>query len=167
MKRWLLKTEPQDYSYTELEWEGRGTWDGVRNPQALAYLKQAKPGDAAFIYHTGKEKAIVGIATITSKPYPDPKSSDPGLPAVDLTPSRRLPRPITLAEIKESPGFAEWELVRLPRLSVMPVTREHWNRILKMSEHDQVTAPTLLTGQPAEPVDQAPPPPPARRTRRV
>ena len=104
-------------------------WDGVKNPQALKNLSQVQKGDRLFIYHTGDEKAVVGIATALSGAYPDPKKTDPKLLVIDIAPVAPLPRPVTLAEIKASPKFAGWELVRLPRLSVMPVSAEHWTEI--------------------------------------
>lgn len=129
MARWLLKTEPEEYSYDDLVAEGRGRWDGVRNPTALRHLRAMRPGDVALIYHTGKEKAIVGVAEVVSEPYPDPNAGDEGLVAVDVRARARLPRPISLTEIKADPAFADWELVRISRLSVMPVRDEHWTRL--------------------------------------
>src|SRR5882724_2391563 len=95
---WLLKTEPSTYSFTDLEREKRAVWDGVSNALALKHLRSMRRGDLTFIYHTGNEKQIVGIAEVTSNPYPDPKENDPKLVVVDLAPRGRLPRPVTLAE---------------------------------------------------------------------
>jgi len=127
--KWLLKTEPSTYSYEDLEREKRTVWDGVSNPVALKNLRAMNVGDEAFIYHTGDEKRIVGIARVLKAAYPDPKQKDPSLVVVDLEPVGRLTRPVTLAEVKADRRFAEWELARLPRLSVMPVSEEHWTRI--------------------------------------
>lgn len=127
---WLLKTEPDAYSYDDLEGEGRTVWDGVRSPVAQKHMRAVEAGDQAFIYHTGKERAIVGIARIESSAYKDPHSD---LVVFDISSRDRLPRPVTLAEIKASGEYDEWELVRLPRLSVMPVSRRIWSNILRTS----------------------------------
>ena len=127
MAYWLMKTEPLEYGYHHLEQAGRDVWDGVKNFAALKNLKSMRSGDLAFVYHTGKEKSMVGVAEIISQPYPDPK--DNHLYLVDLRPLYCLHRPVSLAEIKQDPAFSGWELVRLPRLSVMPVLPEHWSRI--------------------------------------
>ena len=121
---WLLKTEPSSYSYPDLERDRKTTWDGVSNPVALRNLRAMKQGDECFIYHTGDEKRIVGIAKVAKEAYPDPKATDPKLVVIDLTPVRALKRPVTLAEIKADKRFAGWELVRQPRLSVMPVSAD-------------------------------------------
>ena len=128
---WLLKTEPSSYAYDDLERDKRATWDGVKNPVALRNLRAMKEGDAALIYHTGDEKAVVGTALVVRAAYPDPKSKDPRSVVVDLTPAGRLPRPITLAEIKQLPAFADSPLVRQGRLSVVPLTKEQWNALTK------------------------------------
>jgi predicted RNA-binding protein with PUA-like domain len=128
---WLLKTEPSTYAYDDLEKDKRATWDGVKNPVALRNLRAMKEGDAALIYHTGDEKAVVGTARVARAAYPDPKSKDPRLVVVDLTPGGRLSRPITLAEIKQLPAFADSPLLRQGRLSVVPLTKEQWNAITK------------------------------------
>jgi len=130
---WLLKTEPSTYSFADLEREKRAVWDGVANALALKHLRSMKRGDLAFIYHTGDERQIVGIAEVTSDPYPDPKEDDPKLAVVDLKPRERLPRPVTLAEIKATPSFQDFELVRMGRLSVMPVSNSRWQELRKMA----------------------------------
>jgi predicted RNA-binding protein with PUA-like domain len=132
--RWLLKTEPSAYSFADLQRDQRTVWDGVKNPMALQNLSQVKEGDRLFIYHTGDEKAVVGVATALSAAYPDPKQKNPKLLVVDLAPLAPLPRPVTLAAIKASPKFGGWELVRLPRLSVMPVSAEHWAEIERLAK---------------------------------
>ncbi len=133
MTNWLLKTEPNDYSYADLERDGATCWDGVKNNMALKNIRQVRKGDSAFIYHTGKEKAVIGIARITSDPYQDPKSDDPKLQVFDLAPERSLPRGVTLKEVKADPEFADFALVRLSRLSVMEVSPAFWKRIVKMA----------------------------------
>ena len=134
MNRWLLKTEPSTYSFADLVREQCTTWEGVSNPVALNNLRAMRNGDQAFIYHTGAEKAIVGIARIVSNPYPDPKLQDPKRAVVDIAPVRGLRSPVTLASVKRDERFAGFALVRLPRLSVMPVTPEQWKLLLGESE---------------------------------
>ena len=129
MAYWLLKTEPSTYSWSDLVKAKRAVWDGVKNPTALRNLRDMKAGDLAFIYHTGDEKAIVGIAKVVKAAYPDPKAGDESLVVVDLEPVKPLKSPITLASIKADKQYAAWALVRIPRLSVMPVTPEHWKAL--------------------------------------
>jgi len=124
---WLLKTEPSTYSYADLEREGRAVWDGVTNPVALKNLRAMAAGDAAFIYHTGDEKAVVGTARVARAAYADPKN--PRLVVVDLEATGPLKTPVTLAEIKSMPVFAESPLVRQGRLSVVPLTAAQWKGI--------------------------------------
>jgi predicted RNA-binding protein with PUA-like domain len=132
MAHWLLKTEPATYSYADLERDGHAVWDGVSNALALKHLRAMRKGDAVLIYHTGDEKAIVGLAVVASLPYPDPKApGQANLVVVDLKPQRRLASAVTLASVKADPAFAGFDLVRLPRLSVMPVPPELWRRLLK------------------------------------
>jgi predicted RNA-binding protein with PUA-like domain len=123
---WLLKTEPSEYSYDDLEEAGRATWDGVTNPVALRNLRLVKEGDRAMVYHTGDEKAAVGVARVTRAAYPDPKARDPRRVVVDLEPVARLPKPVSLARIKALPVFAESPLVRQGRLSVVPLSAAQW-----------------------------------------
>ena len=130
---WLLKTEPEHYSYADLERDGATVWDGVSNNAALLHIRNIRPGDRALIYHTGDERQAVGLAEITSGPYPDPRLDDPKLVVVDLRPAGRLPRPVTLAAIKADPAFAEFALVRQGRLSVVPVPAELWERLMAMA----------------------------------
>lgn len=119
---WLLKTEPSAYSFADLERDGRAVWDGVTNPAALKNLRAMKAGERAFVYHTGDEKAVVGIAEVTKAAYPDPKAKNPRLVVVELRPVARLFRAITLAEIKALPLFVDSPLVKQGRLSVVPLT---------------------------------------------
>ncbi len=135
MAYWLMKTEPGEYSYFDLEQAGQDVWDGVKNFAALKNIRSMKPGDLAFIYHTGREKSITGVASVASEPYPDPRQK--GLYLVDLTASYRLNQPVPLAQIKHDPAFSNWELVRLPRLSVMPVPAEFWSKIHLMAGSSQ------------------------------
>ena len=130
---WLLKTEPDHYSYADLERDGTTIWDGVANNTALMHIRSMQPGDLALIYHTGDQRQAVGLAEITSPPYPDPRAGDPKLVVVDLRPLRRLPQPVTLAAVKADPAFADFALVRQGRLSVVPVTPEQWRKLLGMA----------------------------------
>jgi predicted RNA-binding protein with PUA-like domain len=131
-KYWLLKTEPGDYSYDDLVEEGRAVWDGVRNPVAQKHMRAVEPSDEVLVYHTGKERAVVGIARVETPAYPDP-AGKADLVVFEISALESLQRPVTLAEIKASREFDDWELVRLPRLSVMPVPKQAWSRIIKMS----------------------------------
>jgi predicted RNA-binding protein with PUA-like domain len=131
--RWLFKTEPSAYSFAELSADKRTTWDGVKNPLALKHLASVRKGDQVLVYHTGDEKAVVGVARAVSDSYPDPKNKDPKLLVVDLEPVKALPSPVSLAAIKASGKFAGFDLVRLPRLSVMPVSAEQAEEIQRMS----------------------------------
>lgn len=130
MSYWLFKTEPSCYSYDELEKDKKTCWDGVSNNLALKYLRQVKKGDLALIYHTGDVKSAIGIAEVTSDPYVDPKENDAKLAVVDLKPKKRLKKAVSLAEIKANPAFADFLLVKMSRLSVMPVTDKQWKMIV-------------------------------------
>lgn len=129
MSYWLLKTEPSDYSYADLERDGRTVWDGVANNAALKHMRAIREGDEALIYHTGKERRAVGVARVVSDPYPDPQSDDERLVVFDIEPRRELATPAPLAEIKQDPDFAAFDLVRIPRLSVMPVPPKLWRKL--------------------------------------
>jgi predicted RNA-binding protein with PUA-like domain len=133
MAQWLVKEEPEHYSYDQLVKERKTVWAGVKNPLAQKHLRSIKRGDRVFYYHTGKEKAIVAIATAASDAYPDPKDMTNKSFVVDVAPVKKLARPVTLAEIKADRAFAAFPLVRMSRLSVMPVTDDEWERIEKMS----------------------------------
>jgi predicted RNA-binding protein with PUA-like domain len=126
MNYWLLKTDPEAYSYTDLEKEKKTVWDRVSNPLALKYLRQIKKGDLAVIYHTGKEKAVVGVAQAVGNPFADPKHKNEKLVVLEVKPKHRLTFPVTLAEIKSCKYMSDFLLVRMPRLSVMPVTHKQW-----------------------------------------
>ena len=129
----LFKEEPTHYSFEDLVRDGKTSWTGVRNPVAQKHLRSVRKGDRIFFYHTGSEKAVVGIARASGDAYPDP--SDPGgkLYAVDVVPVKKLRRPVTLAEVKAKPVFEDFPLVRISRLSVMPVTDKEWAEIEKMA----------------------------------
>jgi predicted RNA-binding protein with PUA-like domain len=126
---WLLKTEPSAYSYSDLEKQGRAVWDGVKNPVALRNLRAMKRGERAIVYHTGDEKAAVGVAEVVREAYPDPNAKDARLVVVELLPKARLARPVTLAEIKAMPVFKDSPLVRQGRLSVVPLTAAQWKAL--------------------------------------
>jgi predicted RNA-binding protein with PUA-like domain len=132
MAYWLFKQEPSTYNYQQLEKDGKTAWDGVANNLALKHLRAAKKGDRALFYHTGDERQAVGTMEIISDPYPDPK--DKSLTIVDVRPAGRLAKPVTLEQIKADPAFAGWELVRISRLSVMPVPEKLWGMIIKMGK---------------------------------
>jgi predicted RNA-binding protein with PUA-like domain len=134
MALWLLKTEPSTYSYDDLVADKKATWDGVANNTALIHIRAMKKGDLAIIYHTGAEKAAVGIATVTSDAYADPKENDPKLAVVDLKPLKKLAKPLPLAVIKADPVFAGWDFLRIGRLSVVPVPEKMWKRIEQLSK---------------------------------
>lgn len=134
MSYWLAKTEPETYSYADLQQLGRDRWNGVKNFTALKHINSMKPNDLIFIYHTGKEKSIVAVAQVVSLPYPDPDETDDRFVVVDVEPRYTLERPVSLKEVKATAAFQQWELVRQSRLSVMPVTQEHWNLIHEMAK---------------------------------
>ncbi len=130
MAHWLMKSEPGSYSWQQLVSDQATEWDGVRNPTARLHLKAMKQGDEAFFYHSGAQRAVVGIMRITREAHPDPK--DPNWVSVAVEPVGPL-SPVTLKEIKAEPSLAKMELVRLSRLSVSPVRDEEWTQILKMA----------------------------------
>jgi predicted RNA-binding protein with PUA-like domain len=130
---WLLKTEPDNYSYADLERDGSTVWDGVKNNAALMHMRTMQPGDLALIYHTGDERQAIGLAEVTSAAYPDPTLADPKLVVVDIRPLRRLAKPVTLAAVKAIPEFATYALVREGRLSVVPTSDVQWARLLELA----------------------------------
>ncbi len=130
---WLFKEEPSNYSYDSLVRDGKTSWTGVRNPLAQKHLRAVAKGDRIFFYHTGGEKAVVGIAKAAAAAYPDPADKTGKLYAVDVLPVRKLDHPVTLAAVKADTSFASFALTRVPRLSVMPVTDDEWDRIVAMS----------------------------------
>jgi predicted RNA-binding protein with PUA-like domain len=130
---WLIKEEPTHYSFDDLLRDGRTVWSGVRNPVAQKHLQSMKKGDLIFFYHTGDEKAVVGIAKAGGEPYPDPADKAGKFHAIDVVPVKKLKSPVTLAAVKADKAFASFPLVRISRLSVMPVTDDEWKRIEKMA----------------------------------
>jgi predicted RNA-binding protein with PUA-like domain len=127
---WLLKEEPTHYSFDDLMREGRTAWSGVHNPLARQHLRASRRGDSAFYYHTGKERAIVGVVRVDSAPRPDPQDTRGGW-SVDVRPVRSLRRPIPLAELREDARLRDLELLRIPRLSVVRISPEQWTQILR------------------------------------
>ena len=136
MNYWLVKTEPGSYSYDDMERDGTAVWDGVKNPVAIRNLRAMHPGDQVLVSHTGDEKAVVGWATVVSAPYEDPKAKDQSLFAVDLKAHRRLPTPVTLAQIKGDRTFADLPIVKQGRLSVSPVTAPQWKKVMQLAGAD-------------------------------
>ena len=132
-RHWVLKTEPSEYGFADLVRDRRTRWEGVSNPVALKHLRSMLEGDDALIYHTGNEKSLIGLARIASTPYADPSRDDPRLVVVDIEAGRALPRRVSLAEIKADPAFKDLGLVRLSRLSVVPVEPDQWKRLLRMA----------------------------------
>jgi predicted RNA-binding protein with PUA-like domain len=132
MRRWLVKTEPDDYSAADLEADGRGGWDGVKNALAQQHLRSMRVGDEVFVYHTGKEKAIVAVATVVRAAYPDPSDDARQRRMVDLAFEAWLVTPVPLKDIKADDSFEEFDLVRISRLSVMPVKADVWRRLERM-----------------------------------
>jgi predicted RNA-binding protein with PUA-like domain len=130
---WLVKEEPTHYSFDDLVRDGRTSWTGVRNALAQKHLRSIAKGDRIFFYHTGDEKAVVGIARAAGNAYPDPADEAGKLYAVDVEPVKKLKTPVTLAAIKADKAFASFPLVRMPRLSVMPVSEAEWKRIESMA----------------------------------
>jgi predicted RNA-binding protein with PUA-like domain len=128
---WLFKEEPTHYSFADLESDGGTVWNGIANPTALQNLRKVKRGDRVFYYHTGKEKAVVGEMRATSDARTI--SDDPKSVEVEVTAVKKLARPVTLAEIKKDPALSSWELVRISRLSIVPVTEVQWQRVEELS----------------------------------
>jgi predicted RNA-binding protein with PUA-like domain len=130
---WLFKEEPGHYSYADLQRDGTTVWEGVTNNLALQNLRKVRKGDRVLYYHTGKEKAVVGVMRVEQDPRPDPKDRSGKSVIVEVRAVRRLPAPVSLATIKEDPLLGDWDLVRLPRLSVLPVSAVQWERIEELS----------------------------------
>jgi predicted RNA-binding protein with PUA-like domain len=134
MANWLFKEEPGTYSFADLERDGSTTWSGVTNALAQKHLRTMKKGDKVFFYHTGNEKAVIGIMEVTADPTPDPEDETGKRVVVTVKPLKKLKSPVTLAAIKADQAFAEWELVRISRLSVMPVPAAIWKKITAMGD---------------------------------
>src|SRR5688500_105736 len=133
MAYWLLKTEPDCYSWDDLARDKKTTWDGVTNALALKHIRTMKKGDLALIYHTGGERQAIGVAEVTQAPYPDSNADDERQVVFDLKPKRKLKRPVSLDEIKADPAFAGWDLLRISRLSVVPVPEPMWQRLEELA----------------------------------
>jgi predicted RNA-binding protein with PUA-like domain len=137
MAYWLFKEEPEHYSFADLERDGRTVWDGVANNLALQNLRKVQVGDRVLYYHTGKEKAVVGEIRVVAGPRADLDSGGKQV-VVDVEPVRRWPRPVSLSQIKEDPQLADWQLVKVSRLSVVPVTKKQWNRVTQLAKRTDV-----------------------------
>ncbi len=143
MSYWLFKTEPEDYGWFEFVKEGRTVWDGVKAGKALKNMSKMLPGEKAFFYHTGNERSIVGTSEVVSKPYSNPLESNPKLLVVELIPLTKMNKPVSLKMLKELAEkekdndtviWKDWDLLRLPRLSVIEVTETQWKEVLKLSQ---------------------------------
>jgi predicted RNA-binding protein with PUA-like domain len=130
---WLFKEEPTHYGFGDLVKDTKTVWSGVKNPLAQKHLRSVRKGDRIFYYHTGDEKAVVGVAKAGGNAYPDPADKSGKSSVVDVVPVRKLARPVTLKEIKADRAFKDFPLVRISRLSVMPVTDAEWERIEQLS----------------------------------
>ena len=133
MGRWLVKEEPARYGFGDLLRDRKILWEGIKNPLARQHLRAMKKGDPVLYYHTGDEKAVVGVARVAAAPRPDPGAEDAAAVVVEIEAVRRLPAPVFLSDIKECGKFGDFFLVRLPRLSVMPVTDAQWKAIEAMA----------------------------------
>lgn len=136
MAYWLLKTEPDCYSWADLSRDKKTSWDGITNALALKHIRTMRKGDLALLYHTGSERAAVGIGEITSNPHADPNEDKEKLAVVTLKARRKLPRPVTLDEFKADKAFAGWDLLRIGRLSVVPVPEKMWKRIEELAAQE-------------------------------
>jgi predicted RNA-binding protein with PUA-like domain len=132
MSYWLIKSEPEVYSWDQLVKDKHTRWDGIRNYAARLHLRSMKKGDEIFFYHSNKGPEIVGIATVTKEAYPDPTSTDPAWFAIDVKAKKKLTKPVSLEQIKKEKKLSAMALVRISRLSVQPVTEEEWKIIMKM-----------------------------------
>ena len=133
MSLWLLKTEPNTYSFADLTRDKKTTWDGITNNTALMHIRAMKKGDRVLIYHTGDERQAVGIAEVSSDPYPDPKAKNPKIVVFDIKPKQLLKHPVSLDAIKTDKTFEGFDLLRIGRLSVVPVPEKMWKRIEELS----------------------------------
>jgi predicted RNA-binding protein with PUA-like domain len=133
MAYWLLKSEPFEYSWEQLEKDKKIFWDGVRNYAARNNLRAMKKGDLAFFYHSNEGLEIVGIVKIIKEAYQDPTTKEEAWVAVDVAPFKKLKKPVTLAQIKSDKRLQNIALVKLSRLSVQPVTSEEWDFIIELA----------------------------------
>jgi predicted RNA-binding protein with PUA-like domain len=148
MANWLFKQEPECYSFEQLESDGSTVWDGISNNLARKNLRQVLPGDRVLFYATGKVKAVVGEMEVIEGPRPDSNEEDPRSVVVTVRAVQRLQSQVTLASIKADPQLADWDLVRMSRLSVMPVSAGQWQRIMRMSKGKEAAKITRRTGPP-------------------
>ena len=132
--KWLFKSDPEHYSYQDLARDKKTVWDGISNNLALKHLRSVRRGDEVMIYHSGGERAVVGMAKVMSDPYPDPKKRDARLVVVDIAARGMVKRPVGLDEIKKQSELKDFDLVRLPRLSVMPVSEKQWQALLALAK---------------------------------
>jgi predicted RNA-binding protein with PUA-like domain len=133
MAQFLFKTEPSDYAFSDLIRDGGTVWSGIKNAAALIHLRSVRKGDAIVIYHSGTEKAAIGLATAASAPFADPELDDPRRVVVKLTPGKPFKRPVPIAEFRADPVLKSTELVRFTRLSVMPLTPDQFKRVLALA----------------------------------
>lgn len=164
MAHWLVKEEPDHYAWADLARDGRTEWDGVHNALALRHLQAMHAGDRALFYHTGGERACVGIVEVTSEPHPD-RHDVRGSWSVEVRPVRALRRPIPLSEVKADPALAGFDLVRLGRLSVLPVTDDQWDRLLAHEDSTPLAPATGASAGRARRTGRRPKRRAARRTR--
>jgi len=129
---WVFLADPEDFGWTEIVRDGSAVWDGIKNARAQSNLRTTTPGDLALIYHTAPDKAIVGIAKVTSEPRPDPNAE--GRVVVDVEPVKPLARPLPLSELKADDVLSGMSFVKMPRVAVQPVTPEQWSRVLELSQ---------------------------------
>ncbi|NNE30557.1 MAG: EVE domain-containing protein [Saprospiraceae bacterium] len=134
MNYWLIKSEPFEYSYDQLIEDKKTMWDGIRSYASRLHLRNMKKGDLAFFYHSRKGLEIIGIAKIVKEYYPDPTATEGDWSVVDVKPLKRMKQPVSLKEIKANPKLAEMKLVKISRLSVMPITPAEWKEVLKMGK---------------------------------
>ncbi len=151
MARWLFKEEPTSYSFEQLEHDGNTVWSGVNNNLARKHLRSIAQGDHVLFYATGDVKAVVGEMEVVEGPRPDPNAEDPKAVVVTVKPVRRLQSPVTLECIKRDPQLIDWELVRISRLSVMPVSDTQWQRIMQLSQDTEAANLTRRAGPPKSP----------------
>jgi predicted RNA-binding protein with PUA-like domain len=137
MNHWLVKSEPETYSWADLVREGRTAWTGIRSFAARLHLRAMKKGDRAFFYHSGGERAVVGVARVVRESYPDPTAKEGEWSAVDLAPEKALVKPVSLAQIKADKILQDMPLVKITRLSVSPLTEKQFNRLLELSNTER------------------------------
>jgi predicted RNA-binding protein with PUA-like domain len=132
MAYWLLKSDPETYSFDDLVSDKATTWDGVRNPQARNYLAAMKAGDECLVYHSGEERAVVGMASVVKGGYPEPGARGAPWVCVDLEAGKRLPKPVDLQAMKKNAALSGMAILRQSRLSVSPVTAGEWKAVRRL-----------------------------------